>query len=217
MTLKELHETIKALEGRAPMFGFNQTTPSPFENLFFGGRSWLNMDTHKPLFNNNQTNPSKMEKTLKLDESSAKKLYPGAAPEFKELLEKNFGKKTFITDITERIKTIDDILEYHGKSRYQFNLEMTGRSKRAIAYELLEMGVAAMNEGWIPNWKDRSEAKHYPLFNMDGPTGFGFSDTHCDCTYTYTNVGSRLVFKNSKHVSYFATQFLSIYRDYMTY
>jgi hypothetical protein len=158
-----------------------------------------------------------MEKTLKLTEVEAKEMYETAPSAIKKLLESNFGKKTFIVNITDRIKTIDDILEYHGKTMAEFNSEMKGRSKRAIAYELLELGIAAMNEGWIPNWRDYNECKYYPWFDMDADTGFGFSATFCDSSHSITAVGSRLYFKSRELASYFANQFLYIYKDFMTY
>ncbi len=52
---------------------------------------------------------------LQLDEITARRLYPTAAPEFKELLAQNFGGKEFFNqDITDRINNYDDVLKISG-------------------------------------------------------------------------------------------------------
>ncbi len=51
-----------------------------------------------------------MTKTLQMDEATARRLYPTAAPEFKEMLEQNFGKD-FFNPINPYYKEVCDYLQ----------------------------------------------------------------------------------------------------------
>ena len=47
--------------------------------------------------------------TLKMSKDKARKLYKISPPEWKEILEENFGKKFFFENILDRIKNFNDI------------------------------------------------------------------------------------------------------------
>ena len=68
----------------------------------------------------------------------------------------------------------------------------------------------ALNEGWAPDWDDRSQRKWFPWFEMG--SGFGFSDADCAYWNTLTHAGSRLCFKDEDTAAYAAKQFLEVYR-----
>lgn len=56
--------------------------------------------------------------------------------------------------------------------------------------------------------------KYWPYFNLS--SGFGFSDSHYTYVYSDSDVGSRLCFESEEKCKYAATQFLSIYEEFLT-
>lgn len=64
-----------------------------------------------------------MGKTLKITEEQAKKLYSEASASFKEILESNFGKTTFLKNFQEAVKTHKASLDYHGACMAQLYLD----------------------------------------------------------------------------------------------
>jgi hypothetical protein len=121
-------------------------------------------------------NKFNMKKTLELTLEQAKALYPTAAKEFKEMLEINFGKNAFITDITERIKDFRDVLDYHGISKCAFENRIFGLSYKMAAYMKIELIESCLNEGKIPKL---GEKRWYPYFNIS-LLGLGFGSSVCD-------------------------------------
>lgn len=65
---------------------------------------------------------------------------------------------------------------------------------------------------WAPDWNNTSEGKYYPWFWMDKP---GFRLYGCDCDYSVTCVGARLVYRTRALAEYAAKQFKTLYRDMM--
>jgi hypothetical protein len=86
---------------------------------------------------------------------------------------------------------------------------MTAHGKLVIIAE-------ALNEGWQPDWTNYGQYKYYPWFEMGGPAGVGFSDTHYDHWHSHTFVGSRLCFKTASLAKHAGTQFEELYKDYFT-
>jgi hypothetical protein len=116
--------------------------------------------------------------------------------------------------VTERIKTIDDILRDHDLTQSQFYLQCKELEDDEIAYRLLKMLVKSLNEGWTPDWSNSNQYKYSPWFEMGGSSGFRYND--CDGWHTYSNVGSRLCFKSEELAKYAGTQFLALYKRFMT-
>ena len=108
-----------------------------------------------------------------------------------------------------------------------------------VAYLKLRIIAAALNEGWKPQFTD-DEHRYYPWFvlyteeeyneldeeeksrvvfrsnsyaSADG--GVAFSFANYDSSYSHTNIGSRLAFKNSDLARYAGKQFLDIWADYV--
>ena len=82
------------------------------------------------------------------------------------------------------------------------------------AYKLFVISQAAWAKaGKKIDWKDSDQYKYYPWFRMGSAAGFscrGFS-----CGRSYSGVGSRLVFPDSKTAKYVGEQHLELYRDMM--
>lgn len=149
--------------------------------------------------------------TLQIDKSNARKLYPKAAPEFKTMLEDSFGKDFFSQKITDRVKTFEDACEImelqSGLSNFYIGTD------DEVAYKKLKVIIAALNEGWEPDWNNSSERKWYPWFYLDAP---GFRLCYVGYYSTYSFVGSRLCFRSEELAQYAVKQFFSLYKDFFT-
>jgi hypothetical protein len=119
-------------------------------------------------------------------------------------------------DITERIKSFDDVLGYHGLKKEEFEEELEYMSTDEVAYRKVKLIAEALNEGWKPDWTNSSEYKYFPWFKMGGSSGSGFAFDVFDGWYTDSDCGSRLCFKSSKLAKYAGEQFTDIYKDFLT-
>lgn len=187
--------------------------------------------------------------TLNINKENVLNAYGSATDEQKAMLEIIFGKDTFKSkDITERIKTFEDACKELGSDHplvlaYQnTNLrdaEVANDNKDIIAYMKLRIIVAALNEGWEPQFIP-GEYRWSPYFflytkdeidEMDEKTrarvvfrsssyasaygGVLFANAYSDSAYVYASIGSRLAFKTDDLAEYAGKQFIEIYADFM--
>jgi hypothetical protein len=156
--------------------------------------------------------------TLKIDAKNARKLFPTASSEFKQMLTDTFGEKFFQQKITDRVKTFEDALAIVGASEnVTILLNYKGIDKdmiAALSFAKLTIIAKALNEGWVPDWANGNQYKWYPYFEWKA--GFGFSYTYYGFWRTFANVGSRLCFKSEELAIYAGKQFQSIYNDFLT-
>ena len=115
-------------------------------------------------------------------------------------------------DITERIKTFEDVLEYHNTNMDDFLSNCKGLTIDEIAYKKIKLIVSCLNEGWTPDWNNTNQYKYYPYFDMRSS---GFSNSHYATWTSHANGGSPLVLKSEKLSNYTGTQFNSIYKEYL--
>lgn len=150
---------------------------------------------------------------MKIDRSTAKKLYPKAEDWFKKELEEAFGKDCFMKKSFDEIKTFEDAckeLDINPQAVYFGN-----NTPDEIAYKKLKIIIKAINQGWTPDWNNSNQNKYYPYFEVLS-SGFGFSFTSYHCARTFTIVGSRLCFESRDKAQYVGKQFLQIYNDFLT-
>lgn len=108
-----------------------------------------------------------------------------------------------------------------------------------VAYLKLRIIVAALNEGWQPTFSD-DEYRYYPWFvfytkeeldamdeeersrvlgrssyNANAYAGAAYSCTNYASSYSLTDYGGRLCFKNRELAEYAGQQFLAIYADFL--
>lgn len=117
-------------------------------------------------------------------------------------------------DVFERIKSIDDVFADNDLTRGQFDIQCKELETDERAYRLLKLLTKSLNEGWVPDWNNENEAKYYPWFYMGGSRGF--RSYVCGHWISGSGVGSRLAFKSSKLAEYAGTQFIEIYKQFMT-
>lgn len=118
-------------------------------------------------------------------------------------------------DITDRIKTFDDVLIYLKMDAKHVNELSIGLSKDEVAYRKLKLIVKVLNEGWTPDWSNGNQFKYYPSFTMNSPSDVVFPWSGYDGWTKISYVGSRLCFKSSKLAEHAGKTFTSIYHDFM--
>jgi hypothetical protein len=150
-------------------------------------------------------------KALQISDKLARKIYPSADSELKDLLEENFGKPFFSEKITDRVKTFADACEILGVDS-KANAFTCIADVDDRAYKCLKVIIGALNEGWTPDWNNTNEPKYYPWFELKG----GFRLYYVSCSYDYSSVGSRLCFKSRELAVYAATQFEGLYKQFFT-
>ena len=158
-------------------------------------------------------------------------------------LESLFGKDTFKPkDITERVKTFEDAMMILGEEHPLVKEWHLGEnlSPDLEAYLQLRVIIAALNEGWEPQFT-KDEKRYYPWFwlytkeeidemsaddrtelNMkstDGYqteyAGFAFAYSYHAPSASRTSVGSRLCLKSDTLAKYCGKQFTDIWADFL--
>jgi hypothetical protein len=153
-----------------------------------------------------------MKKTLELDEQTALRIYPTAAPELKEILEKSFGGKEFFSQkITDKAKDYPSVCNILGvdPSDRAIKIEVEGFNVdelMVVRNFIKKMRVCkVLNEGWLPKRGDRRWYSWY-----DVSSGFVFGNTSCADTTANTTSASRLCLKNEPLAMFFSTNFKDI-------
>lgn len=168
--------------------------------------------------------------------------YNNANGEQRELLEQLFGRDIFQPkDITQRIKTFADCVEALGKNNPLVKACCNvGKGDVTLkAFCMLRVIVAALNEGWQPEFAD-GEERWYPWFSVltkneynrlnerekcrvvgranyssNAYGGLAFGVAVSASAVASTGFGSRLAFKSEKLAKYAAKQFGEVYADFL--
>jgi len=152
---------------------------------------------------------------MEITKQEAKRIYPEAPEWLKEKLEQEFGAEYFQPETYEEIKTFEDACEKLGITNDSckpiFDAE---EDPDEIAYKKLKVIVAAINQGWKPDWNNTEQRKYWPYFRLS--SGFGFSDSYYLYGNATTFVGSRLCFQSEEKCTYAANQFIDIYEEFLT-
>ncbi|MCO6499108.1 MAG: hypothetical protein J5I47_01880 [Vicingus serpentipes] len=132
---------------------------------------------------------------------------------------KDFNKKTGeITfkekpkEVTERIKTVDDVLNDNGVTMSELDKMFKGVPEHFKHQYIAELLCKSLKEGWEPDWDNSNEYKYYPWFVMSS-SGFRYND--CVGWSAGSAVGSRLCFKSRKLAVYAGEQFTELYKQFM--
>lgn len=122
-------------------------------------------------------------------------------------------------DITARIKSVLDALDYLGESddeviAYRKLEKLFDRSSHIVNYQLAVVIIRALNEKREPNWDDTSYK--YSLYFFLGSSGFRFRV--CDRWNSSSDVGSRLCFLEKRLGLHAVEQpeFMKVFEQFMT-
>lgn len=129
-------------------------------------------------------------------------------------------------DVTERIKTFEDACNELGEEHpliqaYRQLLEIATCENYVretfgadtVSYLKLRVIVAALNEGWEPQFV-KGNILWYPWFDIV-QGGLVFALAGSAGTYSLSHVGVRLAFKSKELAEYAGTQFVNIYKDFL--
>ncbi|MFY7880566.1 MAG: hypothetical protein ACOVP6_10890 [Lacibacter sp.] len=119
------------------------------------------------------------------------------------------------------LKTFEDACKVEGIEKLNLDLSSFPEALRApveAATKLMIINKAANRidnngEEWKPDWNDDDQWKYYPWFEMGGSSGFRFLDF--GNWYSFSNVGSRLCFKERSTAVYIGKQFTDLYKQFM--
>ena len=144
-------------------------------------------------------------------------------------------------NVMERVKTFKDACNELGieHDKWVQDKKDLGLEADVIAYLKLRIIAAALNEGWKPQFTT-DEYRYFPWFYLYTQSeidemseeeksrvvyrsgsyahangGVAYASTSYDSSGTYTNIGSRLVFKTRELAEYAGRQFVEIWADYV--
>jgi hypothetical protein len=117
--------------------------------------------------------------------------------------------------IQDKIKTLKDVYKHLGVNREDvipFKSPKNKSQRSTNAKVDIEHISQALNEGWIPDFSNTSQYKHYPYFQKlvsgwvvrDYTSGYGFA-----------SLGFGFYYKNSDLALYAGKTFLDVYTDYI--
>lgn len=115
--------------------------------------------------------------------------------------------------VTERIKTIADVLADNKLTQKEFYEQCAGMPEDEVAYRILKLLAKSLNEGWTPDWDNSSQYKYFAYFWMGGSSGFrcrGYVYWH-----STSDVGSRLCFKSRELAQHAGEQFTDVFKQFM--
>lgn len=147
--------------------------------------------------------------TLQISKENALKAYEVASDKTKQVLSNLFGEKVFVKNIMERIKTVQDALDYNGETLEQFNKRTQFDDDQEKATKELGVIAKALREG-----KPLGERSYYPWFNS-ARSASGFSFRAYGHAGDGSVVGSRLRVDTSEKSTYMGKQFIAIYNRHI--
>ena len=121
----------------------------------------------------------------------------------------------------KKIKTFEDACKKLGidpKHLPDVSMFPEIHQKAIIAHYKLVIIAQAINDGWQPDWSNRSQYKYFPWFfveaDSENKAGSGLSFDVYVNGYADSFVGSRLSFETSEQAKYAGEQFKELYAEY---
>lgn len=149
---------------------------------------------------------------IQLEEDSIRSIYKTSTPENKKILEKELTKK-FFENIIDKIKDFDDILELSGyESEEEFLPYKKPKNKQELRLNniaRLQLIAEVYNEGWIEDWSNTQQYKHYPYLTKTSGSWVVFG---CLCLASPSH-GSLVYFKDKEKALDAANKFIKIYSE----
>jgi hypothetical protein len=151
-----------------------------------------------------------------------------------------------VKPITERVKTFEDAVRILGEGNElvrefnDFNDHTDFLTGDVMAYIKLRIVVAALNEGWVPSFKE-DEYRWYPWFNLytdeevaemseeqkkrvllwggysgsGSISGLAYASSGFAWSRSDALIGSRLALKSEELADYVGRQFIELYKEFM--
>lgn len=148
---------------------------------------------------------------LKIDDNTARKLYPEAAPELKSILEESFPKGFFNMSIIDRTPTVEAALAIAGTSIAE--LTRPTDAKHETAVRIIETVIAVLNEGVKVDHSNSDQDKYEPRFYYKAGLGLSYDD-YANWN-TFTRCGPRLCYLDYEVLLHGVKILEKQYHDYL--
>ncbi len=112
--------------------------------------------------------------TLKIDDNTARRLFPEAAPELKSILEESFPKGFFNMSIIDRTPTVEAALAIAGETIQ--SLTRPTDSPYETAVRIIETVIEVLNEGVEVDHSNSDQDKYEPRFIYKPGLGLSYDD-----------------------------------------
>lgn len=149
---------------------------------------------------------------MKIDKTTAKRLFPSAPEWFKEKLIEEFGEKSFVND-WRNIESYEDAVEMRPVDEDDI-IYPTDRP-HIVAFKQLCHITKLVNGDWIADFNDPKQPKYEQVFLSSG-SGFDFSLSFTYFVYRYSFVGSRLCCKTKEGSDFIGKTFISQFKLLIT-
>ena len=169
---------------------------------------WKNIIKEHLLWNSNDI--------IEVEDDIILKGYNEADNDQKTLIQKYF-KINLPNDLTQIIKTWDDVLKYAGENNIEYVVPYVNpknkQQKSLNALAKIYLIAEIFNEDWYSDWNNKNESKYYPYFEYknDDWCFSGVGGHHWYCCRS----GSFAHFKSNKIAEYVGKTFIDIYNDYI--
>ena len=156
-------------------------------------------------------------KTAKINEETAKQLYPTASPELKSILEETFGK-AMLLPIEEKIDSFEDALKASGRPEVpEFDCVPEDLIPFFKATYKCVVIAEAFNQGKRLDIYNSKQERNYPYFENNGSaSAFGLFVACYDSTFSTAGSGSRLSFLDGKRARIAGKKFKNEFRDMLS-
>jgi hypothetical protein len=154
---------------------------------------------------------------MKLTKEMAVRLYPKSEDWFKEVLEKEFNRETFLGADFRNLKSFDDCCRLCGTTEEEFEKKWSEINVdfQTIAFERLKIINQAINQEWVPDHFDTNQYKWAPWFTVSS-SGFGFAGSFCRCGSAGAFVVFRLCFESEEKSNHAGRHFTKYFQEFIT-
>ena len=185
---------------------------------------------------------------LALDATQVAAIYHNGNKETRDIIKTALGDQfSTVLPITDRIKTFDDAYDELGADHQlceeylRLKYSYSATSQDLLAYAKLRIIVAALNEGWEPQFTD-DEYRYYPAYifytqqevdemteerknelglvlwggyaSFGSRAGLAFASSLYAFSFSSSSYGARLAFKSSDLAVYAGKQFIEIFANF---
>lgn len=150
--------------------------------------------------------------TLTIDDVTARKIYPSAAPELKAILDNSYTKGFFSTKITERVFSFEDACRETGRDPNDRFFSECRPHENAV--RKIEYVAEVLNEGVKLSYKNSNQEKWrvYVVWD-DKIASFRLSAVFYGHPGTHAGLGSRTAFANRGLAEHFAKYFMPLINE----
>jgi len=122
---------------------------------------------------------------------------------------------TQTTDITARVKTLEDALAITGRPAVPEFADVPEELRSYLQAQYKAMAITeTLNEKWVANWSNWDENKWFPWFDYDKASSrFAFYATSYLYAFATAGYASRLCFRTKALAEYAGRQFEDIYNE----